>query len=471
MTQLFTFSEQKLSCRESGPDDLLGDATSSGDGISTGASQVIAVGADDLFDQPEVTQTPEVSCDAGSGQVRQERFQIGPADAANVELGMLERAQQVMLDLVEEIEAFDAMPVDFFGRGQFAEATRAGGEVIESAKEFQVATVAAEEDFAPIDQAVPRGLPLVVDRLLDGRQFLGGFTIPVFHLAVVLEEGNIMGGGFNTQHLTELVVHLDRVLAQPMLDAGALDAGGQATLKLLRQLRRQLLAQEMHHLRRLHRNDSFPGKGFVEGLHDRGRTKGPIGRTLDLHQTPVVGLAKDNKDRTALLGMAIQNPVQDVRGKIVSQRLRLRPVANTEEGVVGQGVIDAGSRQLPGQPTVAITVELKPEGTPRRHAQIDQTPLRVDEIEVVVQALARRRAQKGLMGALVMPRLVRRAGFHDRDDMNQSGVITPRLDHLGDHRFLAHMRLGDVLNAHPGRCRQGLGVQCLPRSTRQAACQ
>ncbi|MGB4857031.1 MAG: hypothetical protein WBP37_16230, partial [Candidatus Dechloromonas phosphoritropha] len=165
MTQLFTFSEQKLSCRESGPDDLLGDATSSGDGISTGASQVIAVGADDLFDQPEVTQTPEVSCDAGSGQVRQERFQIGPADAANVELGMLERAQQVMLDLVEEIEAFDAMPVDFFGRGQFAEATRAGGEVIESAKEFQVATVAAEEDFAPIDQAVPRGLPLVVDRL------------------------------------------------------------------------------------------------------------------------------------------------------------------------------------------------------------------------------------------------------------------------------------------------------------------
>ena len=179
MTQLFTFSEQKLSCRESGPDDLLGDATRSGDGISTGASQVIAVGADDHFDQPEVTQTP---------------------DAANVELGMLERAQQVMLDLVEEIEAFDAMPVDFFGRGQFAEATRAGGEVIESAKEFQVATVAAEEDFAPIDQAVPRGLPLVVDRLLDGRQFLGGFTIPVFHLAVVLEEGNIMGGGFNTQH-------------------------------------------------------------------------------------------------------------------------------------------------------------------------------------------------------------------------------------------------------------------------------
>ena len=63
-----------------------------------------------------------------------------------------------------------------------------------------------------------------------------------------------------------------------------------------------------------------------------------------------------------------------------------------------------------------------------------------------MQALARRWAPKGLVGALVMLRLVRGAGFHDRDDMNQSVMIATRLDDLGEERFLAN-----VLNLHAGR--------------------
>lgn len=70
-------------------------------------------------------------------------------------------------------------------------------------------------------------------------------TITMSHLAVVLENGNVAGRGLQAQHTVELVVPLDRYLAQMvLLDAGARDALREATAEFLCQLRRGLLAQE-----------------------------------------------------------------------------------------------------------------------------------------------------------------------------------------------------------------------------------
>jgi hypothetical protein len=55
----------------------------------------------------------------------------------------------------------------------------------------------------------------------------------VFHLAVVLEEGNVVGGGLQAQHAPKLVVHLDPGLAEAVLDAGPIDARGNAATDLL----------------------------------------------------------------------------------------------------------------------------------------------------------------------------------------------------------------------------------------------
>ncbi|MBK8580230.1 MAG: hypothetical protein IPN78_19165 [Candidatus Accumulibacter sp.] len=93
-------------------------------------------------------------------------------------------------------------------------------------------------------------------------------TIPMFHLAVVLEEGNVVGRGFQAQHTVELVVHLDRYLAKMVLDAGALDTRREAAAEFLRQLRRDLLAQETGDLLGLDREDGLPGEFLVERLQD-----------------------------------------------------------------------------------------------------------------------------------------------------------------------------------------------------------
>ena len=63
--------------------------------------------------------------------------------------------------------------------------THTSGEVVQRGKVFQVTAVAAEQDLAQVDQAV--------DRLLDRREFRVARAVTVFHLAVVLEEGHVVG--------------------------------------------------------------------------------------------------------------------------------------------------------------------------------------------------------------------------------------------------------------------------------------
>ena len=68
-------------------------------------------------------------------------------------------------------------------------------------EEFQVATVGGGEELGEVTEAV--------EALLDGREFGLIGAVALFHLPVVLEGGDVVRNGLDTQNLTELVVHLD----------------------------------------------------------------------------------------------------------------------------------------------------------------------------------------------------------------------------------------------------------------------
>jgi len=55
----------------------------------------------------------------------------------------------------------------------------------------------------------------------------------MFHLAVVFDEGDIIGSGFDAQHMTNLVVNFDRSAAHAMFYRGAFEAGGESTADFL----------------------------------------------------------------------------------------------------------------------------------------------------------------------------------------------------------------------------------------------
>ncbi len=102
---------------------------------------------------------------------------------------------------------------------------------------LQIAAVAAIQDLAQVDQAV--------DGLLDGGEGPRRRPFAMFHLAVVLEEGDVIGRRLDAQHAAELVVHFDRGFAEAVLDAGSLDAGRELRTDLLGQLPADLAAEKV----------------------------------------------------------------------------------------------------------------------------------------------------------------------------------------------------------------------------------
>ena len=162
---------------------------------------------------------------------------VGAADAGDVDPWILQGVQQGTLAWFEEVEALDGLVLDLARLCQPVEGTDASGEIIQCGEMGEIAPIAAEQNFAQVDQAV--------DAFLDGSQFAGWWSFPVFHLAVVLEKRNVVGGGLDAQHDAALVVHLDRGFAEAMLHACALDAGGKLRADLLSQLRGDVAAEEV----------------------------------------------------------------------------------------------------------------------------------------------------------------------------------------------------------------------------------
>ena len=83
-----------------------------------------------------------------------------------------------------------------------------------------------------------------VDVLFDGSEGVACWTPLVFYLSVVLESGDVIGGGLDAQDEGKFVVDLDRGFAEAMLDAGALDPGCKLTGNLFGELGSDLVAEE-----------------------------------------------------------------------------------------------------------------------------------------------------------------------------------------------------------------------------------
>ena len=149
-----------------------------------------------------------------------------------------------------------------------------------------------------------------------------------------------------------------------MLDAGALDAGGELTADLLGQLGSDFVAEEGGHVFGFDGQDGLPGELFIERFEHGWRAEHQIGGVLDLHQAPVVGRRQDVEHRTALVGIAIEDLMQDGGRELIGQGLRPLPVVDAHKGVVGKREADAGGGELAGQPAVPVAIELQAERTP-----------------------------------------------------------------------------------------------------------
>jgi len=348
------------------------------------------------------------------------------------------------------------------GRGWVRRSERpdAGREVVQTGEVFEVAAVATEQDMTEVGEAV--------DVLFDGSKGIACWTLLMFYLAVVLESGDVVGGGLDAQDEGEFVIDLDRGFAKAMLEAGALDPGCKLTGDLLGELGSDLVAKEGGYVFGFDGQDGLPGKLFIERLEDGLRAEHQISGVLDLRKAPVVGRSEDVEHRTALLGITIEDAMPLCGRELIGQRLRPLPVVDAHKGIVGKRKADPGGGEFSGQPAMSVAIELQAEWTPGRHAQIDQAELGVDEVEVIMQAFTGSRAQEVAMGFLAVPGLVGGAGFHRRNDMHQAGVVAARGQHRGNYLLLADVTAGKVFDGNAGG-RSQLGSALAHEAARQIA--
>ena len=154
---------------QSGDDVELRQGASGCDRGAPQAREVVAVGVGDALDQAEHAQAASWRESARRVQRARSGFEVGAAQAVDVELGTLQGAQQRLLGAGEEVQSLDGALTVVLRLGQPSEVALAAGGILQGREELQVAAVAAEQDLAQVDQAI--------DGLFQRRQFAG--AVPV----------------------------------------------------------------------------------------------------------------------------------------------------------------------------------------------------------------------------------------------------------------------------------------------------
>src|SRR3981189_3772213 len=98
--------KNSVCCGQGGNDVETSERTSSSNGGTTQAREVVAIGMGDLLDQTECAQSRDLSGQHRGAHVHMPG-QIGTAQAMHVELAALQGTQQCLLAAVEEVQSFD----------------------------------------------------------------------------------------------------------------------------------------------------------------------------------------------------------------------------------------------------------------------------------------------------------------------------------------------------------------------------
>ncbi len=244
-----------------------------------------------------------------------------------------------------------------------------------------------------------------------------------------------------------------------VLDPSAFDARVKIIAKVFPVVTGELaVAEEGRDLIGFDNVDRGAGDGLIDASQVALPVEDDIRRVLRLHDAPVVGDAECPDDGTVRLGESVESPVKSTQLDRVGELLSRGEVFNPRERVVQDPVGDVLCSHLRGQQVVTVEVELEAEGTPCGDAQIAEAKLRIDEVEIVVDAFSGVGAQKCPARLLVVPRLVGGACLHRREDVNEARVTAALCENLLNPALLAHRCRPDELDLDARRLRQTFGV-------------
>ena len=382
--------------------------------------QIVFVGSADLFNQAMGTKSFEHSRDLMSLLVTQMFSDASITESTDIKFTTKDRLEQIQVIAMKEIESAVAASL-LLGRtryffNHFLSRTR----VIDRRDKINITVISRRKKISQYGQRI--------DAFTQRGQLNRGGSVAMFHLPVVFKKGNIVNRGLDTQHQAVLVVHLDGHRSHVMFDTRSHDACAEVVAYFVLIIAIEFTTQKSGDVIRFNRMNRGAYQFLVNQLQVTLLTENDIGSVFHLHETPVIAVFKMTDNRTVAFGHLIQRPMKLLDIDMVSQFLSLGKVLDFYESVIDQRVANIFLVEPGGQLVMTIEIELQPKRRPGWHPQITQTQSGVDKVKVVVQAFGFMVLEKRLMGFFIVPGLVAGAGFHGRENMDQTGM-TAALSH------------------------------------------
>jgi len=144
-------------------------------------------------------------------------------------------------------------------------------------------------------------------------------------------------------------------------------------------------------------------KSLIDWRQVRSIAEHQVGGVLDLHQAPMIFRRHLFKDGAVSPSNLVESFVQTHDVEFVGHLLCAVEVIDVRESVVEHREANALTLKARSEPVVSIEVELKAKRCPRGNTQVTKTQIGIDEVEVVVQALAGAGFEKRAASLLAVP--------------------------------------------------------------------
>lgn len=371
-----------------------------------------------------------------TGEVFSEFF---VAKAANVELAAQDSSEQIKIIAAKKVEASIAASLFPDGFTDFFNVFARIAGFVNSGNKIDIASVRR-------CQQIPQGSHRV-NILSQCSLFHGRSSIAVFDLSVVFEKSNIINSSFNSKNQIVLIVHFDADRSHAVLYSCAHNTCAEVIANFSLIITSEFFSKERSDVVSFNRMDGSSYEFFINISQVALLFEDDVRGVFGLHYTPVVIVFELPDDRTILIGGFIQNAMNLFNVNVVGEFLVLVKVSDFGKSIIKHCIIGGFPVEFVCQLIVAVEIKLQTKRSPGRHTQITQSQCRVNEIEVIMQALGVVVSEICFMRFFVVPRFISGAGLHHRENMYQSGMAASLVDNLLDSLFFSEiLLLADKIN-------------------------
>lgn len=376
--------------------------------------------------------------------------QVAIAKAVQSPVAAQDGAEESLLVGMQQVEPASATVAELGRPTDAVELLRRGARAVDDAQGVQVPRVGGAglgvvlveighafihrtPDHLPSSAAQPTATNAKLPRLIDDR--------------------------LDPQDLAELVVHFQPVVFHPVLDAGA----GKTILLAVG----EHLAVEVGMPSATEKGQDVVGRELEQRMVEQPRiefaqrdaiAEQDVGAVLGLVDDPVVvGLAEPGGVHQGIdaTGPAIEDFDPGELGEAIGEALGGGGIVELGEGVVALNEAELAAVHLPGEPVVAVDVDLDGEGKPGLDADVHQSELGIEE--VVVEDALRPRGEGEPGPIFALKEFDGAAGFHDLKHGDEAFALWTLAEQFLDEWFLLGFA-GEPLEGNAGLVGFGLSM-------------